>query len=182
MQYNISGFNQECLLLFRKTEYSVIANKKTGKDEVKRVELKIDSTDIHLLNWFIDLWFSESKLRFARHRNPKDGLEYVNIHYSKTQNNFPVLFENPRMARKSFMKLTYFGILKHYHHLNKGSYSCFRPNEEVISLIRYKDRQVTDLEYAENKKRLIEEILIPNNILYGAVNLPSTHRCRGVYL
>jgi len=63
MQYNLSGFNQECLQLFRKTEYSIVFNKAKNKNEIKRTETRIVAADIYLLNWFVDLWFSENNKR-----------------------------------------------------------------------------------------------------------------------
>ena len=149
MKYTLSGFYQDMLMLFQKEQ--------TAKDGTKKI-ISLNRQDIDVLAWLMDVWHAR---KFVRHINPDDNLEYVNIQYDAVVDEFPLLFKTKQSVYDTFKRLTFLHLVKHYHHLKGGSYSCYRPNEEVISLIRYNNVIPDEKTLAENLDTLYKILLTP---------------------
>lgn len=167
MRYTLSGFNQGMILLLKK------------RDEKGKL-ISLNRCDLDVLNWLLDIWFSESRNSFARHINPEDGLEYINIRYEYVSQEFPLLFADKQSAYLSFRRLSFLRLINHYHHKQGGSYSCYRPVEDVISLIRSRGVQIADRELNINVKTLYKELLHPFDFEYTKEDVEVLNRYPGI--
>lgn len=103
-----------------------------GFSQAELIRLGLDHSDAILLRWFSD--FNQTG-RMDEFQGP-DGKTYFWVKYSKVTEELPILgLNSPDAVAKRLRRLVASGVLLHYHHAVKGSFSTFRAGPAFASLV-----------------------------------------------
>ncbi len=118
MKFTIYGFSQERALEFRQ---EVVKN---GKKSV----VALDVTDLAILRWFVD-FFPNMKRKCIGEK------DYAWVSYESLSEDMPFLRLEKKALYRRFRKMCGFGILKHQHVKEGGSFSYYAFGENYARLI-----------------------------------------------
>ena len=134
MKYTIHGFSQCAALKFKKT----IVVKASGKEK----EIKIDSTDLLILRWFVDFYPKMMKFEI-------DGVQYAWVQYKKILQDLPLLDIKKQALSDRLNKLCEFKILTHKTIKEQGTFSYYGFGEMYGTLIDTEFSQLPRGEYSD---------------------------------
>ena len=138
MKYTIHGFSQYAALKFKKT----IVVKVSGKEKEK--EIKIDSTDLLILRWFVDFYPKMMKFEI-------DGVQYAWVQYKKILQDLPLLDIKKQALSDRLNKLCEFKILTHKTIKEQGTFSYYGFGEMYGTLIDTECSQLPKGEYSDTE-------------------------------
>jgi hypothetical protein len=135
VKYTINGFSQQEALKFKKNVLD-----KNGKEK----EIKIDSTDLLILRWFVDFYPKMMKVEI-------EGIQYAWVQYQKILQDLPLLDIKKQALFDRFKKMCEFEILTHKTVKVNGTFSYYGFGCAYGSLIDTENSQISKGVYSTNE-------------------------------